>query len=87
MESYPITLGMGTDSICSGTETFFSDCYLDGVFTDTWSERCTHEEDLGVVCVVDDTVHTAYPTGTLDIEDCVTDDFTGYTTGGLIIYV
>jgi len=37
MDAYPITLGMTTDSICTGSETFFSDCFLDESFSDEWS--------------------------------------------------
>jgi len=83
-------MGMNEENegMCDGTENFFSDCDLTGHFDpEHWDDMCSHGEDLGVVCVVDSDVHTAYPTGTLDIEDCVTDDFTGYTTGGLIVYV
>jgi hypothetical protein len=91
MEEYPIILGMGADSFCNGNEEFFSDCLNNNegnyYFTDYWEETCTHDEDLGVVCVIDDSVHSAYPTGKLDIHNPITNEFTGYTTGGLVIYV
>jgi len=91
MTDYPVVLGRNNENYnwsCSGDEEFFSDCDMHTAFSvDFWGDFCDHNDDLGVVCVVDPSANTLYPTGSLDIWDCETDDFTGYTTGGLVIYV